>query len=71
MKPTQAWEDSISCSFCGKPRDQVHKVIAGPGVFICDECVDLCNEIIIEDGDDEGNPPPWWPWREVRGDHPV
>jgi len=37
------------CSFCGKKQDQVHRLIAGPGgVYICDECVDLCREIIEE-----------------------
>ena len=37
------------CSFCGKSQDRVRKLIAGPGVFICDECVDLCNDVIRED----------------------
>lgn len=39
----------ISCSFCGKNQKEVRKLIAGPTVYICDECVDLCNEIIAED----------------------
>lgn len=39
----------MKCSFCGKPQDEVKKLIAGPGVYICDECVDLCNEIITEE----------------------
>jgi len=39
------------CSFCGKRQNQVRKLIAGPGVFICDSCVELCNEVIHdEDG---------------------
>ncbi|TBV83416.1 MAG: ATP-dependent Clp protease ATP-binding subunit ClpX [Desulfobulbaceae bacterium] len=37
------------CSFCGKPQSDVKKLIAGPGVFICNECIDLCNEIVNED----------------------
>ena len=37
---------AIKCSFCGKAQEQVKKVIAGPGVWICDECIDLCNDII-------------------------
>ena len=41
--------DLLKCSFCGKTQKQVKKLIAGPGVYICDECIDLCNEIIIED----------------------
>jgi ATP-dependent protease Clp ATPase subunit len=39
----------LVCSFCGKNKDQVRKLIAGPTVFICDECVDLCNDIIEEE----------------------
>ena len=39
----------LKCSFCGKTQEQVKKLIAGPGVYICDECVDLCNDIITED----------------------
>ena len=39
----------LKCSFCGKSQKQVKKLIAGPGVYICDECVDLCNEIIDEE----------------------
>ncbi|EUJ34424.1 ATP-dependent Clp protease ATP-binding subunit ClpX [Brochothrix thermosphacta] len=42
-------KNQLKCSFCGKPQDEVKKLIAGPGVYICDECVDLCNEIIIEE----------------------
>ncbi len=41
--------DLLKCSFCGKSQKQVKKLIAGPGVFICDECIDLCNEIIEEE----------------------
>ena len=41
--------DLLKCSFCGKSQKQVKKLIAGPGVYICDECIDLCNEIIIEE----------------------
>jgi ATP-dependent protease Clp ATPase subunit len=37
------------CTFCGKRQDQVKRLIAGPGVFICDRCIELCNEIIRED----------------------
>ncbi len=41
--------DLVKCSFCGKSQKQVKKLIAGPGVYICDECIDLCNEIIDEE----------------------
>ena len=43
----------LKCSFCGKTQEQVRKLVAGPGVYICDECIELCNEIIAEElGDD-------------------
>ena len=41
--------DQLQCSFCGKSQRQVRKLIAGPGVYICDECIELCNEIIAEE----------------------
>ena len=41
--------DPLKCSFCGKGQKQVKKLIAGPGVYICDECIELCNEIIDEE----------------------
>ena len=44
----------LKCSFCGKSQKQVRKLIAGPGVYICDECIDLCNEIIEEELVDTG-----------------
>ncbi|MGM0603518.1 MAG: ATP-dependent Clp protease ATP-binding subunit ClpX [Bacillota bacterium] len=43
----------LKCSFCGKSQEQVRKLVAGPGVYICDECIELCNEIIEEEIDDE------------------
>jgi ATP-dependent Clp protease ATP-binding subunit ClpX len=58
----------LKCSFCGKSQKQVKKLIAGPGVYICDECIDLCNEIIEEELTDSDEftfdhvPPP----REIR-----
>src|SRR5690606_24989912 len=42
----------IKCSFCGKNQDQVRRLVAGPGVYICDECIDLCQEIIDEEFED-------------------
>jgi len=47
-RPTDSG-DLLKCSFCGKTQKQVKKLIAGPGVYICDECIDLCNEIIEEE----------------------
>ena len=46
-------EKTLLCSFCGKNQTEVKKLIAGPSVFICDECVDLCNDIIVEENDVE------------------
>ncbi len=43
----------LKCSFCGKSQEQVRKLVAGPGVYICDECIELCNEIIEEEIGDE------------------
>ena len=42
-------EAKLKCSFCGKTQNQVHKLIAGPGVYICDQCIELCSEIIEEE----------------------
>ena len=51
----------LRCSFCGKSQDAVQKLILGPGVYICDECVDMINEILQEDL-------PAWHWRnELAG----
>ena len=54
---TKADDDKLLyCSFCGKSQHEVKKLIAGPSVFICNECVDLCNDIIKE---------------EIQGDNPL
>ena len=45
----------LYCSFCGKSQNEVRKLIAGPSVFICDECVDLCNDIIREEIQETGS----------------
>ena len=47
--PSKESTDKLSCSFCGKGQDDVKKLIAGPSVYICNECVDLCNDIIEEE----------------------
>ncbi|MFT5260248.1 MAG: ATP-dependent Clp protease ATP-binding subunit ClpX, partial [Gammaproteobacteria bacterium] len=46
----------LYCSFCGKSQNEVRKLIAGPSVFICDECVDLCNDIIREEAESDDEP---------------
>jgi ATP-dependent Clp protease ATP-binding subunit ClpX len=43
-------EKLLYCSFCGKSQQEVKKLIAGPSVFICDECIELCNDIILRGG---------------------
>ena len=52
------YDSHLKCSFCGKSQEQVRKLIAGPGVYICDECVDLCNEILDEELLDSSTPTP-------------
>lgn len=52
------YDSHLKCSFCGKSQEQVRKLIAGPGVYICDECVDLCNEILDEELLDSSGPAP-------------
>jgi ATP-dependent Clp protease ATP-binding subunit ClpX len=44
--PSNSSSEKLNCSFCGKVQDDVKKLIAGPSVYICNECVDLCNDII-------------------------
>ena len=39
----------LLCSFCGKKQDEVKKLVAGPSVYICDECIELCNDIMVEE----------------------
>ncbi|MBZ5943161.1 AAA family ATPase, partial [Weissella cibaria] len=52
----QQTNEPVTCSFCGKTQDQVKKIIAGPDVYICNECVDLCKEIIDEELASENAP---------------
>jgi len=54
-----ASQPQIRCSFCAKPEDAVSKVIAGPGIYICDECVQLCNEILAAPPVDRPQIPYW------------
>jgi hypothetical protein len=59
-RPRVAQPLDLHCSFCGQSHREVKKLIPGPGVNICDECIDLCNEIIEEEASVTG-----WPWRRV------
>jgi len=49
-------QSGLVCSFCGASQEEVRKLIAGPGVYICDQCIDLCNDIILDEVDDESSP---------------
>jgi ATP-dependent Clp protease ATP-binding subunit ClpX len=62
MSPSK-YDSHLKCSFCGKSQEQVRKLIAGPGVYICDECVELCNEILDEELLDPHGPMPQPPMR--------
>jgi len=72
--PANELEPPVVCSFCGKSQDQVRKIIAGPKVYICDECIDLCNDIIAEEYKQEdgsrtaprSGPPVVLPWLELE-----
>jgi ATP-dependent Clp protease ATP-binding subunit ClpX len=54
--PFHKLEETLRCSFCGKTQNEVRKLIAGPSVYICNECIDICNEIINEDERNEATP---------------
>jgi ClpX C4-type zinc finger protein len=54
--PAAATALQLSCSFCAKPSTAVEKVIAGPGVYICNECVDLCNDILRSEQQESADP---------------
>jgi hypothetical protein len=57
-KPMSATETLVSCSFCGKNQKMVKKLIAGPGVYICDECIALCDDILAGEAGHESQPAP-------------
>lgn len=80
MSRTASYE-AVSCSFCAKSQFDVLKLVAGPGVYICNECIDLCNQIIVEEldrkpgqqGDEippakSRTPPALKPWDELSDD---
>ena len=54
-KNSKGDEKLLYCSFCGKSQDEVRKLIAGPSVYVCDECVELCNDIIRDELQEEGD----------------
>jgi hypothetical protein len=63
----------ISCSFCAKPAPEVGKIIAGPGIYICNECVQLCNEILSSDAasGSAGDAPPELPYWQSMTDQQL
>ena len=58
MSTTAATKFAVNCSFCNKNNGQVKKLIAGPGVYICDECIGLCNTILEDEAKDSGESAP-------------
>ena len=61
----------VRCSFCGKPSSDVEKVIAGPGVYICNECVGLCSEILVAEQGKPSGPPAQLPRWESMTDEQI
>ena len=51
--PKNDKDKTIKCSFCGKKQEEVERIIAGPGVYICDECIGVCSEIVNEEMDSQ------------------
>ena len=49
MADKKIGREKLHCSFCGKEQDAVKRLVAGPGVYICDECIDICNSILLEE----------------------
>ena len=56
MSDKKGKQSYLSCSFCGKAQKEVRKLVAGPGVYICNECIELCNDIIVDDRDQVASP---------------
>lgn len=65
-KPRLAYAQRLWCSFCGKRTGEVEKLIAGPTVFICDECVELCHDIVTGEAEMEAARPPFTTAQEER-----
>ncbi len=62
----------VRCSFCGKPSSDVEKVIAGPGVYICNECIGLCNDILAAEQQKPSGPEAQLPaWEETAPDEQI
>jgi ClpX C4-type zinc finger protein len=61
----------LSCSFCAKPAPEVAKIIAGPGIYICNECVQLCNEILSSDWKSADDAPPELPYWQSMTDQQL
>ncbi len=61
----------IACSFCAKPELEVAKVIAGPGIYICNECVQTCNDILEADAESAGGAPPELPYWQAMTDQQL
>ncbi len=73
MSQNDGRSGQLICSFCGKAQDEVKKLIAGPAVYICDECIELCKDIIVEEAkledvspSKDGRLPPIAVWAGTR-----
>jgi hypothetical protein len=71
MTTEPATAAAIVCSFCAKPELEVAKIIAGPGIYICNECVQLCNEILASDAQSAGDAPPELPYWQTMTDQQL
>jgi hypothetical protein len=70
--PAAATAIQLSCSFCAKPASAVEKVIAGPGVYICNECVELCNDVLRSEQGDPSGPDARLPaWEDGMTDEQI
>jgi hypothetical protein len=72
QQPDAAAKARLRCSFCAKPRSKVARLIAGPGVYICNECVQLCNDILTEEQNKPPQPETKLPaWEESMTDEQI
>jgi len=71
MTAEPATAAAIACSFCAKPELEVDKIIAGPGIYICDECVRLCNDILASATEPAGAAPPELPYWQAMTDQQL
>ena len=71
MTAEPATAAAIACSFCAKPEQEVSKIIAGPGIYICNECVQTCNDILDSAAESAGDVPPELPYWQAMTDQQL